>query len=489
MNLTTPNHTPSFMPQNAVGEARVDIKKLRFVRYSCRYCGKTKAGIPEFKIYCGHDKTNAKGEVIKRFLVECDPTGFVLDNLGDETLGDSVPKEIIDYVSDSNYCDRLISEVDKFIVGERSMKKAIINNVLGGRLVINAEPTSYHLLFSALSGAGKDHLVRETLKLLPEGIKVKKTRLSPKALNYMHDSKTEPYFTWNGKVLYCEDVRPEFLNSDTLKVMMSGGSDITIVDKGRAVEIHIEGIPVILLTSATAEPNDELVRRVSIGKLDQTEDQTYNIMKLKTEIASFKVNVPKPTYATYTTYVLKRINVIIPFADKLLDAFPKILIARTAYSRLLDMIKASCALHQYTREEDSEGNYIANLQDLKNGVEVFLSLYGDNIAPITSAQKSVLEYLKARNVGLSATELFDDVGNINGYTQIGTMIEGLRSLHKKGLVEVYLEPQEKGRSIKMYKYLPTLDKDSLSKLTNLTNISDISNLSNSFDYQEVEDEN
>ena len=160
-------------------------------------------------------------------------------------------KKSLEILKDPKLFEKLNEELDKKIVGEGETRKTILL-CASGRNVENSQVASYNLLVMSESGAGKDYVTSETLKIIPPEQYIKKTRISPATFTYWHNSKFEPDWTWNGKVFYCEDIGEGVLNSDVFKVMCSSGSSATIVVKQRAIDLEITGKPVMITTTASA---------------------------------------------------------------------------------------------------------------------------------------------------------------------------------------------------------------------------------------------
>lgn len=434
-----------------------------WVNYKCVACGETLMTKPGTNALCHHDVGKDK----KKITFPRYPCGY------DISLVPPVVKQLVEA---KNYAEILFEESSKRIVNEEKARKALILLLFGGRLVKNAKPTSYNSMLSALSGSGKDYLLSNLLQLLPLGYWDHKTRLSEKALSYWHPTEREPYFTWNGRILYTEDASNAFLNSDTTKIMMTGGSDISIVRDGYLVNMKINGSPIFAITSASAEPNKELTRRVSSIPLDGSQEQTEKILEFQTRVALNGLPSYNP-YIVNTGYLLDRVEVIVPYANVLIKDFPKKLAARTNFDRLIDIIKASAALHQFTRNKDID-KVIANEDDLKAALSVFKTLFPIKTVSLPHTQQALLDYLKAikETEERSASELFREVG-VNYYTQIGTMIEGLRSLSSAGLIDI-TEGERNGRTCDLYKACKQSDSKDIFDLSKLSDISNISNLSN-----------
>jgi len=283
-------------------------------------------------------------------------------------------------------------ELDKLIVGEIESRKVILLCAMGC-LVQNAAISSYNLLVNDVAGAGKDYITNATLKLMPEHRYLKRTRISPTVFTYWHNSKYEPNWTWDGKVLYLEDVANTILNSSVFKVMCSSGSHATIVKDQRAIDIKIVGKPVMIITSATATPNPELTRRFTILNLDSGENQTKAIIKRHLEFAEKGVSPELDGNILESLQQLTQIKVKVPFASKLFEFFPvHNVIMRTHILRFIDYIKASCALYQWQREIDEEGYYIATEQDYQIAKGALVKTTSNEyMIPLTKDQRRIME--------------------------------------------------------------------------------------------------
>lgn len=286
-------------------------------------------------------------------------------------------------------------ELDKVMVGEIEARKTIFLCAVGS-LVTNANTASYNLLVNDLAGAGKDYITGKTLSLIPDFRFLKRTRISPTTFTYWHNSKFEPEWTWDGKVLYLEDVANTVLNSSVFKVMCSTGSIATIVKDQRAIDIIIKGKPVIIITSATANPTPELVRRFSIVNLDSGIKQTEAIVKRHLEYAKTG-KVPEVDHIFIDALKnLQPVRVKIPFATKIAEYIPnENIIMRTHILRFLDYIKASCALYQYQRETDEDGFHIATDQDYQIArVALMKTTSNQYMIPLTKDQRRILDVFK-----------------------------------------------------------------------------------------------
>jgi hypothetical protein len=370
-----------------------------------------------------------------------------------------IPAEYRNILADKDIFGNITEkELDKKIVGEKETRKVIFLCACG-RLVKNCQIASYNLLVNDDAGTGKDYVTNAVLKILPCNVYVHKTRISPTVFTYWHRSDYEPDWTWDGKVFYPEDISETVLNSDVFKVLCSSGSSATITVRQKAVDIEINGKPVIITTTATAIPSPELTRRFVILNLDSSENQTEAIKKRHSEYAMSGIIPEYNNIYSSAMNFLKRVRVKIPFADKIDKHFPnKNITMRTNYPRFLDFIKASAAFHQYQREKDDENFILANGLDYEIARECFIKLCSNKyMISLSINQKKILAIfekeptlqgsvtqLHAKMNFLSVPALQTNLGILSKYgilkTTTGTDVYG-RDIEEYGLMDGY-KPNE-----------------------------------------------
>lgn len=288
-----------------------------------------------------------------------------------------------------------VDELDKKIVGEIETRQTIFLCACGA-FVANNNPASYNCLVNSLSGAGKDWTAHKTLSIFPKESYIKRTRISEKVFTYWHNPKFEPEWTWDGKIFYNEDINPKVLNSEVFKVMCSSGSHATVLINQRSVDIEIKGKPVIIVTTARAVPDKEVVRRFSLVNCDESQDQTKQIVKRQAKYAETGRTMEYDRDITEALGKLKQVCVKVPFAGQISQAIPTDnIIVRTAFQRLIDFIKASTALHQLQRKQDEEEYYIATLQDYQIAQIAFRkTTCNQYLIPLTHEQKKLLDIIR-----------------------------------------------------------------------------------------------
>lgn len=341
------------------------------------------------------------------------------------------------------------NELDKKIVGELETRKVIVLCAYGGRLVENCQTASFNLMVNDDAGTGKDYITGSCLELLPAQFYVKKTRISPNVLNYWHNSEDEPDWTWDGKVLYLEDISENILNHDVFKVMCSSGSSATIIKDQQVLDLEIQGKPIMIITTATATPNPELTRRFVILNLDSSIEQTKEIMKRHSEFRKKGVIPQLNTEYKEAMQFLRRVKVRIPFADIIYNHFPsKNIIMRTHYTRFLDFISASAGLHQFQRQTDEEGFLIAEGKDYDIARNCFLKLCTNKyMIPLTINQKKILTFFE-KNSNIQGT--VPELHNKMKFISEKSLLYNLSLLCNYGILENDLKLNAQNKEVNFY---------------------------------------
>lgn len=208
----------------------------------------------------------------------------------------------------------------------------------------------------------------------------------------------ETDWTWSGKILFLADISTSVLNADAFKTMASGQNACTITEKGKAVDLEINGKPVMFLTSAFPNPSVELLSRFPILSLTESNTQTESILNFHAKKALDNTTEIKYNQTLRLALdFLEEIVVIVPYAEGIVEKFPKELMARRAFPRFLDYVKASVALHQYSREkrlgEDGIYHYVAQKEDYELGKVCFEATSSNaQLMPLTQQQKKILKW-------------------------------------------------------------------------------------------------
>lgn len=290
--------------------------------------------------------------------------------------------------------EMMIKELDKKIEGEEKSKKAITLSLCS--VWVRGSEVPLNSLVSSESSAGKSFICKRIIKLFPEERVVYRTKITPEAFTYWHN---EEGWDWDGKICYLEDISQSILDAPTFKVMCSEGSTATIVIKQKAVDIHIQGKPVMLVTTARTSPNTEVLGRFQIIALDESKEQTKAIIFRQARQQNGEKYNPEIINALK---LLKRKEVYIPFAEKIAEYlnesynFESIRLRRD-FSRLLDLVKCSAVLYQYQRDENEKGEIIAEEQDYQIAREVINYIQTQTFKGLTHKLKKAFDCCKELN--------------------------------------------------------------------------------------------
>ena len=394
----------------------------------------SKAKFCEYKIYLQSIKQEIKFEYPNK------------ESITDYHDLNKIDKECLELLRKENLFDLITEkELDKKIVKEYGARKAIFL-CANGRLVENCQIASYNLLINDEAGCGKDYITSKTLEILPEEIYVKKTRISPAVFTYWHNSEYEPDWTWNGKVFYTEDISESVLNSEVFKVMCSSGSEATIVIKQRAIDLKIEGKPVIITTTANSIPSAELTRRFEMLNLDESINQTQEIMQRHCQYAIKGISPEYNKKYTESMCYLQRVTVQIPFAEKLYLLFPaESVMMRTKFPRFLDFIKASAAFHQFQRKWVGKNTILADKKDYEVACDVMQKIASNKyMVSLTKKQKKIMDFfdketIKDGSFKVHSSRLRQMLGN---FISLPAMATNLSLLTSYGLLKVELNENE-----------------------------------------------
>lgn len=310
---------------------------------------------------------------------------------------------------------KIIQETNKKVVREVDTRKTIIC-FKAMSLVENCEPTSTNLLLAEESGIGKDYLLKKTLEIFPKESHFHKAKVTPEVLAYWHNGLNEnnDNWTWDRKSLHLEEISYNTLNSDTLTGFLSNKNFTGLVlIKQRATELRINGKPSFFITTASKNPKKDMLRRLSMCQLNDSIDQTREIVKRQSKYAEQGESLEYDDKVTKALRKLKTVKVKIPFASKLGKVLLKEIpitnkILRTNYLRYLDIIRGFTALYQYQREEDDEGYLLATYEDYENAIPVLNKITNtSSTIPLTKEKKKIIDIIESFGDGFHEVSKID----------------------------------------------------------------------------------
>ncbi len=336
----------------------------------------------------------------------------------------------------------VIDELNKKHIGDIAAKEIIFLSVIG-RLIKNKKPYSFNILIHSESSAGKDHLVENILKLFPEEDIEAFGRISKTTLTYIHNTKEEPLWTYDGKILYLEEVTEEILNNEVMKVFTAGLTKSAITKDQKAEVVEIKGKPVVICTTATTKPTPEILNRFSIVKLDESEEQTKrtylaeeeeyneNIIQFLKELKSYKVTIPPS------------------IKKKIADIFPSSKVSyRRVFPRFLDIVKAISIFNQNKKPKLNDEIEV-DWDDYDCAIDVFRNYRsGVSSIPLKKADKKIIEVLEKNEEPLSAREILVQMEN---YLSQASIYKHLDNLTNHDILELFDLRDSFGNPVSKYK--------------------------------------
>ncbi len=328
-----------------------------------------------------------------------------------ETTALQLTEEHIKILKDHKLLRRIVTEVNKNHVGEKDSIMALTCASFTGK-VKNVKPESQNDVVTGETGIGKDGFVYAVLKVIaPDSIEWF-VKVTSEFLAY-YKSKDKSW-DWDNKILVIEDPTTDFLKSNTLKVFLSGRKEKKggTVDHGKAKILHVKGKPVVFVTTAETEINNESIRRLPCITLDKSRKLTITVKKRLSQEADGTAQKIEPDEKLIQALkFLEPYNVIIPFSQCLDDKFPDSVLMRTYYSRFLDYIKASAVLHQYQRYKTKDGWLIAEGEDYELARITFMKTVSNKgMISLSSEQQRVLEYINDHPLGVFRYDIIEQTG-------------------------------------------------------------------------------
>lgn len=352
-----------------------------------------------------------------------------------KNLDDTQLSNAIKQVTDPKLLVNLLNELSKRVAGENYAKTAIFLCACG--IWVKNPLQKTHCIINSSSSAGKDFIVKAVFDLFPAFLKDYRSKITPEAFSYWRTDKAsrDAGFTWDGRLLYLEDCSQSLLDSPTFRIMLSGGSFATIVRDQRAIDLQISGRPLVLVTTATTKPSNELLNRFIPISLDESSEQTTNVFFKELD----SVNGQKQEYDEQFQHCLSLLGVVrvkIPFTAQLSGLFPcKPVSMRREFARFLTLIQNSAALHQYQRERSEAGEVLATWDDYDAAVFAYGGFERDPVK-LTMAQQQVFGVLK-ENDWLFKLEVATLVGKDDTW-----VYRLLMQLVERGLVGVRMDDSE-----------------------------------------------
>jgi len=279
------------------------------------------------------------------------PTSDVPPGLSEdfiETMLSNVSSEVKEILLDPAILYRYKQALDQSITGEDKNKLLLFLIALTSYMqkVLGA-------IIMGESSAGKSHLMNSVLKFfsnVEEYTRITQTSPDRMAKNFTN------------KILKVEELRGTEKAQSSLRVWISEGKlrllTTTIGEDGKTTTEVIEtyGVPCFITSSTTVRPDEELLNRLFLISIDETEAQTKNVLEYEAQEfmdPDFEKRAEPPEELIKTLEFIATTpfnEVLIPYADQLARAFPtKSVKARRDFKKLLFIIGSVAFLHQMQR--------------------------------------------------------------------------------------------------------------------------------------------
>lgn len=283
------------------------------------------------------------------------------------------------------------------VVGE-AKNRLIMWTVFTSRLTANP----LHILCLGASGTGKTYLQERVSELIPKQHKVSFTASTENALYYV--GKTD----LKNKLILIEDMDGANSVLYVLRELQSKGYVNKLVpmkdSKGnmKTILLEVEG-PICLSGTTTKERiYEDNANRCLLIYLDNSEAQQQGIMRYQRLLSAGKINKAEEEQTKEILQDLqlmfRKINVVNPFADKLIIPESVFKPLRTN-AHYLQFIEAITFIHQYQREvkKDEQGNPFieTTLEDIALANELLKEVLLAKSDELTKACRDFLETLKA----------------------------------------------------------------------------------------------
>ncbi|CAG0964125.1 DNA primase [Methanosarcinales archaeon] len=315
-----------------------------------------------------------------------------------KVLSEFRKQELIKILQSKNLYKKLNDLIGKTGVIGEAKNRLIMWTVFTSRLTENP----LHIICLGASGTGKTYLQERISELIPKPHQLSFTASTENALYYV--GKTD----LKNKLILIEDMDGANAVLYVLRELQSKGYISKIVpmkdSKGnmKTILLEVEG-PICLSGTTTKERiYEDNANRCLLIYLDNSEAQQQSIMQYQRLLSAGKINKAEEENSKELLQDLqlmfKKINIVNPFADKLIIPESVFKPLRTN-AHYLQFIEAITFVHQYQREvkKDSQGNPFieTTLEDIELANELLKDVLLAKSDELTKACRDFLETLKA----------------------------------------------------------------------------------------------
>lgn len=231
-------------------------------------------------------------------------------------------------------------------------------------------------LINASSSSGKTHILKTITSLLPPEDVVSMLVITKNALqNLVNNEMVGKCFLFEDYSSITEDNRMKIRELQTNKSIGVAKHDQTL---GHAKISPIKAHFSTLAASTSNNIKIDNLNRCFIQTLDEEKDQTEQIIKHQSKIASGEINFDEfkklQTNIQDSIRLLQPVEVVNPFASMI--SFPsECKDPRRLYELLLGLINVIAFIQQHSREKDELGRVIVAIEDLELAIDLTLDMF------------------------------------------------------------------------------------------------------------------
>ncbi|MBI4245249.1 MAG: hypothetical protein HY606_14255 [Planctomycetes bacterium] len=342
------------------------------------------------------DWVNAGGdrEQLSKFLEES------------EAKQDGFPPEIkkkaLQLISEGKLYSFWINHVQQVVVGEECNIKMHILSIASLKVICEQNEHQLSIVSKGGSASGKSHIASMVLRCIPKRYKLSSTDITPESLYYTDESL-------DGKIIFIKEEEGMEKCYKPIKQIITEGCISKLVttkeksnsgEKFISKQINKSASPCVIWTTTTKSRLDtELETRVVSLYTTMTKEHTKAILAYKGQKNMGKMPIrhdkDNELIIQCAFDSLKPFDVIIPYADKIANAFPTgYLRSRRDIDKIYTLIKASTIHHQGKREKTSQGQLVANKEDYINAFELLSQFLDFTYLQLSEVDHLIYEFLK-----------------------------------------------------------------------------------------------
>mgnify|MGYP006289997995 CR=1 FL=1 len=354
-----------------------------------------------------------------------------LEKQQDKNLEDKINNKL----SDKNFLPWLVEVVKQTnnVVGEDYTIEALIV-IFASIKVKNKETISSNICLDAISGAGKDFMLKSVLETLYPSYFIKYSDPSP--TNILHDQDKylieeadesgQKKKVWKtcGKpikkdtILYIKDASQDWFDNNVNKLLLEDDpvkNDRYNPKQGRSGNAEFPKPTIAISTTETDLPY-QLLRRLPTLHLDESKEQSEKVIQQKIEQGSVSFKKQKSfDDAEIAARSIESLDMIkVGFSKEITDYIKsKSLLTvnekttkemanlmKSLSSRMMDYIRFYAALYQKQREMMDNGVIRGSRDDVDRGMKLFKYIYGVSldgelrISNLNQRQKTIARILR-----------------------------------------------------------------------------------------------